>query len=226
MGSSACAIPHGSFARPVAAPGNGASLVSAGATVPLAVAASTNLSEDSDVAATVEEALIIPAAAYDYSFGQHSMIGVEVSLLHSGLTTANTSGDGAFGVFVNPRFEHGVAKNFSIGVDVNIGVLGVEDSSTVFFAPHFFVRGYVPIATGGIVLTQALSTAVITVSLPGSIAYDIAIPIGESSKMHIFPELRWDPTLFFIGDTNGGLVTLSGGLTLMFEIGGSGPMLN
>ena len=52
---------------------------------------------------------------------------------------------------------------------------------------------------------------------PGSIAYDIPIPLG-GPKLHIFPEFKWDPSFIIVGEIKGFFALFSAGLAFMVEI--------
>lgn len=195
-------------------------MMAAGAMVPFAAVGGASVGDESDGfgSATLEEAFVIPAASFDYALGDRHYIGVDVSIWHQAFATG--ADFNALAVFVNPRWEYGLNENFSLTVDGNLGYLGSTDGdgSAPFISPTFGVRAYVPTGFGGAVISQQIGTAFITVTLPGSLAYDLPIPIGEQAILHVFPELRWDPTFFFVGDASGVLALFSGGLSFMVEI--------
>ncbi len=217
--SSACSLPRGSMARPVQAASDQQVLIAGGATVPFAAvgAASTN---DGDIGADlVDGLLVIPSVSFDYAFGNpdepRRYFGVDVSIWSAALSTA---GDGGLlAVFVNPRFEYGLSENLSFTVDGNLGYLGSDGSGSPFIAPTLGLRGYIPVGGGGLILSQQIGSGIITVTLPGSLAFDLPVAIGPGAVLHVFPELRWDPTFFFIGDESGVLALFSAGLSFMFQ---------
>lgn len=192
-------------------------MVAAGAMVPFAVAGGASGDGDSDFGAfSADNAIVIPAGSFDYALGDRHYIGVDVSLLSQAFAV-DTDFD-AFALFINPRWEYGVNENFSLTVDGNLAYLGSDDGGSPFLSPTFGVRAYIPTGFGGAVISQQVGTAFITLTLPGSLAYDVPIPVGEEAVLHIFPEVRWDPTLFFVGDASGFIAFFSGGLSFMLEI--------
>lgn len=70
--------------------------------------------------------------------------------------------------------------------------------------PLFGSRIYLPIAQGGLVLTQGLGLSVVSVSAPGSVAADL-----HFGGTYVLPELRWDPTFHGI-DGARGFLTITG----------------
>lgn len=220
---SACALPHGSMARPVRPATDGEVLLAGGAMVPFAAAGGATVGDDSAFgSATADEVFVIPHASFDYALGSaesgnpRHYIGVDVSVWSQAFATGGDNFD-ALAVFVNPRWEYGVSDYFSLTVDGNLGVLTDDDTTLPFISPTFGVRAYVPTGWGGLVLSQQIGTAFITVTTPGSAAYDMPIPLGDAT-LHIFPEVRWDPTFFFVGDDSGVLAFFSGGLSFMLRI--------
>lgn len=218
--SGACALPHGSFARPVQAAGEGSVMIGGGVMVPFAAVGGGTVGGDSDFGSgTAEEAFVVPAGSFDYALGDRHYIGFDVSVWSGTFATADNFD--ALGVFVNPRWEYGLNENFSLTVDGNLGYVGTtgsESTGAPFLAPTFGIRAYLPTGFGGAVISQQFGTAFITVTLPGSAAYDLPIPLGEETVLHVFPEVRWDPTFLFAGDASGVLAFFSGGLSLMLEI--------
>ncbi len=217
---SGCAIPKGSMARPVQPVGEGGAMISAGGLVPFAAAGATSFDNDAlrDFSTIANQAMLIPAAAFDYAFGERTYFGAEVSVIAPSTFLLGGDGGSSFtAVFVNPRFETSLSDNISFTIDGNIAWFTAEDSSAPLFAPAFGLRFYLPTGFGGLVWSQQLSTAFVTVALPGSLAYDIPIPIGNST-LHLFPELRYDPTFVILGDSTGVLALFSGGLTFMLEL--------
>lgn len=216
ISNSGCTLPHGSFARPIDPVALGRSMVSVGGMIPFAAAGS---GDDVSFSGVAEEVTVVPAAAYDIALNdERTYFGVEISLLNQVTSTSETEDTSAFSLFVNPRFETPIAESWSFTVDGNLGYFSTGDSGIPFIEPSVGVRGYFGTGWGGFILSQQLSTAFITVALPGSVAYDIPIPLGETATLHIFPEVRWDPTVFFAGDTSGVVSLFSGGGTLMFEL--------
>jgi len=225
--ASGCAVPHGSLARPVQPAGAGSNLVGGGVMVPFAAVGGGSFDDDSFFGGgTAEEVFVIPGASYDYALGDRHYIGFDVSFLHPGLSTAGGDSDG-FGVFVNPRWEYGLNETFSLTVDGNLGYIASGDGGAPFIAPTFGMRAYIPTGFGGAIISQQLGTAFITLALPGSLAYDLPIELGEDTVLHIFPEVRWDPTLVFVpvgavdDDASSsviGFAFFSGGLSVMLEI--------
>lgn len=219
-----CALPTGSNARPVIPIGEDKNLISIGGLVPFAVAGAASGGDDGASFSNLSEGFVlVPAIAYDRALGEgHSYLGVEVSLLNQFTTTIDTTTETsgvteAFGVFVNPRFETELHENWSFTIDGNIGYFTDGDTGIPWFAPAFGVRGYVPTGFGGLVFSQQIGTAFITVTLPGSLAYDIPIPVGDEVVLHVFPEVKWDPTFFFTGPQSGAVALFSGGGTVMLE---------
>ncbi len=214
-----CAVPHGSFARPVESTED-TNLISLGAMMPFAASVGVSGDGNNNTASSFAQAyFVIPSFAYDRNFGPRHSFGVEVSLLNSRLSSvSNNDTDGVYAVFINPRWEYGVAENFSLTVDGNLGYLSDGDSSLPYLHPTFGIRWYLPTGFGGVILSQQIGTALITFYLPGSVAYDIPIPLGETAKLHVFPEFRWDPTFVFVGVGGAYFVTASGGVSFMLEI--------
>ena len=190
--------------------------------VPFAAAGSAFANDDSvSVSGVSDETIIIPAGAVDYVFDsdERQTFGVEVHALSSALATVNVDGDQNFlGVFVNPRYEYGFSEYASLTIDGNFGYLTDGDNGAPFIAPTFGIRTYLPIGFGGFILSQQIGTAGITVTLPGSLAIDIPIPLGKNAAVHIFPEIRWDPTFLLISDASGVIALFSAGATIMFEL--------
>lgn len=217
--ASACAIPHGSFARPVNPVNEGGSMISIGGVAPFAVAGSAS-TNDTDLAEVVDGLVLVPAGAFDYAIGDRNYLGVEVSLYNT-FTTSSPTDSTSFGLFVNPRWELGLSDNVSFTVDLNLGYFQTDSgdsvSSTPFFLPAIGTRIYLPTGFGGFVWSQQFTTAIITVATPGSLAYDIPIPMGGPT-LHLFPEFRYDPTFVVIGDVAGVVAIFSGGLTVMLEL--------
>lgn len=219
LGASACSLPHGSLARPVSPAGAGSSLISAGAMVPFAAVGGGSSGGDSAFeGATVDRVLVVPDVGYDYALNDRTYIGFDVSVWSDNLILQSDTTDGIFAIFVNPRWEYGVMENLSLTVDGNLAFLSVDDAKTPFFSPTFGMRYYLDTGFGGLIVSQQIGTAFITITMPGSLAYDIPIPLGDTAKLHLFPEVRWDPTFIFTGDASGGFALFSGGLTFMFQI--------
>lgn len=220
LGLSACAIPHGSLARPVAPVKQGSHMISIGGVVPFAgIGKATN--NDVAYANFAKNTVVVPAAAYDHAIGERHYLGVEVSVLNT-LTQANPQLSDDLGIFINPRWEIGLSEHWSVGVDLNLGWFQTEESSgetrgVPFVNPAVAARGYLPTGFGGLVWTQQLSFAGFLLALPGSFAYDLPVPMGDA-VLHVFPELRYDPTLVFFNEGSGGVVLFSGGLTFMLEV--------
>lgn len=220
--ASACALPRGSNGRPVAPAGEGTSLVGGGVMIPFAAAGGGAFGSGSGFDAdTVTESFVIPSGSFDYALGDRHYIGVDLSIWSDALSSSDDL-SGLLGVFVNPRWEYAVAENFSLTVDGNLGFLRIDEdsegASLPFIAPTFGIRAYIPTGFGGPVISQQIGTAFVTVTLPGSLAYDVPIPVGEQATLHVFPEVRWDPTVLFIGDGAGVLALFSGGLSLMLAL--------
>ena len=218
--STACAIPHGSNARPVTPLEDARTRIAVGGVVPFAAAGQAfDGEDDASFDSVADEALLIPAASYDFVFeGGRQTFGLEVALLTGDLSTARDSSSDLFGVFINPRFETPISDFVSFTIDLNLGYFTDGSDSTPWIVPTFGIRAYLPTGFGGFVLSQQLGTAVVTVATPGSLAYDIPIPLGDGARLHLFPEVKWDPTFAFIGDGSGVVALFSGGLSLMFEL--------
>jgi len=185
--------------------------------VPFAAAGSAfDSDDDASFSAIVDEAVIIPAGAYDYHWGERLSFGVEFAVLSDGFSTGDTD-TSLTGIFVNPRFEYGLNKNLSLTVDGNLGFYSADDVDLPFFSPTVGLRGYLPTGFGGFIISQQLGTVGVLLALPGSLAYDIPIPLGKTARLHIFPEVRWDPTFVFTGQGSGVIALFSAGGTLMFE---------
>jgi hypothetical protein len=216
---SACAVPHGSNARPVRPVAEGRNLIGGGAMVPFAAAGSASFSgsDGASFSGLADAFTIIPAVNYDVSTDEEGQLfGVELSLLKSFQT-----GSSAFGIFLNPRAEwplDGPDRSLVITVDGNLGFFTDGNNGVPFFSPLVGLRYYGRIGNGGLVLTQQLGTLGFFVGFPGSVAYDIAIDLGPDSTLHLFPEVRWDANAFFISDASGIIATFSGGLSFMLEM--------
>jgi hypothetical protein len=224
-GLEACTLSHGSNARPVEAPADGAKLVGGGVLVPVAIAGGFSTSGDDGFAATTSKKLaVIPGGSFDYSTGNGGLFGVEVSAFTpysfgSGEDSLNT-----LLLYINPRFEmplNDPDRTLSLTVDLNLAYLrvwGDVKASVPFLAPTIGVRWYIPTGFGGPIISQQIGTGFVTVMAPGSLAYDVPIPLGTASKLHIFPEFKWDPTVFFSGEGKAYVAFFSAGLSFMFEI--------
>lgn len=175
---------------------------------------------DTSFAAFGEGAVFAPGFSFDRAFEDGSTWGIETSIFSSALSTENPDPDFTI-VKINPRFEFALGDNklerdLSFTIDGNLGFWTGGGTFVPIFAPTVGLRYYLDTGYGGLVVAQNLGTAFITVSLPGSVSYDI--PIGD--RLHLFPEFRWDPTFFFasLGDTVAGVaVFFSGGLSFMLE---------
>lgn len=230
-GSWGCAIPGGSYARPVQALEKDESLIGGGIMVPFASAgaATTNVDGDGGDAsfATFGEGVFFaPGFSYDRAFNDGSMWGIGASVFSTELSTEPITGASATLVMINPRFEFALGKdkmnrNLSFVVDGNLGIwtgeTGGQSFTVPIFSPSVGLRYYAKTGYGGLILSQNFSTSFVTVALPGSVAYDL--PIGD--KFHLFPEFRWDPTFLVLnlGSTVSGVgAFFSGGLAFMVEL--------
>lgn len=211
-----CAIPHGSLARPVKAVQEGGDMISFGAIVPFAAAGAAS-TDDISFSGVTEDFTLVPAGAFDYALGERNYFGVELSLLNQFTSTADTGNGSTFGLFVNPRWELGLTENFSITIDGNLGYFQSEGNGLPFFAPNFGIRNYLPLGFGGFIWSQQIGPGGVVFGLPGSLAYDIPIPLG-SSVLHLFPEFRYDPNIILTSAASGIVATFSGGLTVMLEL--------
>jgi hypothetical protein len=79
-------------------------------------------------------------------------------------------------------------------------------------APLIGLRQYLPLGSGGLMVSQGAWVAVPSVLLPGSLALDL--PLGP---LHLLPELRWDLLAYAFRDFNVG-ATLSGYLSLALHL--------
>ena len=224
---SRCAVPNGSMARPVAPAAKEAMLVSGGAFVPLAHASHSDVNNTAiSTADKRREVFVIPHAGVMQAFGQGGYAGVDLALWTSAFSTGDYGGGDVLAIFVNPylEFPFGASqRHLALTFDGGLGLLRTrtasgnrKTTSIPFFSPTLGIRGYLPTGFGGIVLSQQIGSGLITAAAPGSIAYDLPIPIAAST-LHIFPELRWDPT--WINDAPATLswIILSGGLTFALE---------
>ncbi|MCB9650495.1 MAG: hypothetical protein H6730_28485 [Deltaproteobacteria bacterium] len=185
--SSACAIPHSSFARPVSPAGEGSRLISAGVLVPVAGAASGPTKNQRVRPAP------IPIAAVDYALGDRHYVGLGVAVLPE-FGFFEFSGKDPDAVVLNPRWELELAADLSVTADgmLVLGMDGGKDTAVSFSGG---LRYYVPAGPGGFILSQQFGFSFASVSLPGGVAYDIPISLGEGRAIHLFPELRWDPNV-------------------------------
>lgn len=221
----ACAIPHGHLARPVAPPAEGTTTFSGGVIVPVGAVGGA-IGEGSFKAAAANQYVLIPGAAFDYYYDEGYSFGVSVDVFTSAtLRKVSDAGVDFLAVFVNPRFEaplDGPDRRLSLTIDLNLGYLRSNSSDAVLQAPYISptigLRAYLPTGFGGAVISQQIGTGFITLLLPGSVAYDLPIPIGATSRLHLFPEFRWDPTFLFTGAGSGFVSLFSGGLSFMVEI--------
>lgn len=222
-GNWGCAIPGGSYARPVDPLKDGTNVIGGGMMVPFAAAGAATESaggDDASFATFGQGAVFAPGFSFDRAFDDGSTWGIETSIFSSALGTESAVTDSTI-IKVNPRFEFALGndklkRDLSLTIDGNFGLWTGGDFTLPIFSPTFGLRYYLRTGYGGLVLAQNLGTAFITVSLPGSISYDL--PIGD--RLHLFPEFRWDPTFFFgnLGDTVAGVaVFFSGGLSFMLE---------
>jgi hypothetical protein len=200
----------------------GTSAISGSAMVPIGGVVSTqNGNESTFVAGTSSRLNLIPAIAWDYALSSETTFGVEVAT-YTPLTLGSSSNADFLGVFVNPRFETALdspGRHLAFTIDLNLGYIHAGNSSTPFFAPNVGLRLYLPTGFGGAIISQQLGTAIVSLALPGSIAYDVPIPLG-GARFHFFPEFRWDPTFVFagIGSSSVYFVLFSAGLSFMLEI--------
>ncbi|MEM1025756.1 MAG: hypothetical protein AAGD10_14350 [Myxococcota bacterium] len=230
-GSWGCAIPSGSYARPVQAVEKGTNLIGGGLMVPFASAGAATSSfegdaSDASFAAFGEGVFFGPGFSYDRAFADGSTWGIGASVFSTELGTEAFTGVSATLVFLNPRFEFALGKdkpnrNLSFVVDGNLGFWTGESGGSNIFVPivnpSVGLRYYAKTGYGGVILSQNVGTAFVTLAFPGSVAYDL--PIGD--KLHIFPEFRWDPTFFAVslGSTVTGVSAFfSGGLAFMVEL--------
>lgn len=222
-GNWGCAIPGGSYARPVDPLEKKTNVIGGGMMVPFAGAgAATESAEGTDASfATFGDAVVFaPGFSFDRAFADGSTWGIETSVFSTALSTQSSPADSTI-IKINPRFEFALGKNklernLSFTLDGNLGIWTGQDFTVPIFSPTIGLRYYLRTGYGGLVLAQNLGTAFITVSMPGSVSYDL--PIGD--RFHVFPEFRWDPTFFFasLGDTVAGVaVFFSGGMSFMVE---------
>ena len=215
LGAGACALPTSSFARPVRPVKDGAGLVSAGAMVPFASFGTGP--DDSGTATAFDPLAVWPYVAGDARLSERWSLGVSTATFVSLPDNADGSSDTTgFPVFVVPRLEYrGDALSFAM--DVTVWFLG-EGSDGFLVFPSAGVRYYHAVGdVGGVVITQQVGTLIFSSSLPGSVAWDLAIEAG-STRVHVFPELRWDPTWFSFDNDSYFVTLLSAGLTLMVEL--------
>lgn len=219
-----CSTPGASFARPVDRAPAQSSLISGGATIPIAFIAEGDLVDQFDLEAvtTVDEVAAIPFAAFDYALSNSTYFGVSGAYI--GINGQNV------GVVVTPRLEIAMdeAQRLALAIELPLGVLEGDDDfgdSVIqpYAAPRVGLRWGIPTGFGGVVFTQQISIAFISFGLPGSLAYDIPIPLGDSARLHIFPEFRWDPlvvlTSFDSDDSiSGFIMPLSVGGSIMLEL--------
>jgi hypothetical protein len=231
----ACTLPYGSMARPVQPAADGAVLVQGGALVPFAVAGHLDVSDDNEsgfAAATTDVHLIVPAGSFAIAYNEGAYFGLELATWATALVVGDRStGDDdndSSGIFVNPFFEFPLgddkaARTVAFTIDAKLGLLSSRDTNgkrqyAPFIAPTAGVRWYLSTGPfGGFIFSQQIGTGVVTLTFPGSLAYDIPIPIG-AMRLHLFPEVRWDPTFLFLGDLSGSLSFFSGGLSFMLEM--------
>jgi len=218
-----CAIPGGSYARPVEPLEHKTNVIGGGMMVPFAGAgAATESAEGTDASFATfgEGAVFAPGFSFDRAFDDGSTWGVETSIFSTALSTDDEGVDSTI-VKINPRFEFALGENklerdLAIAIDGNFGFWTGEGFTVPIFSPSVGLRYYLDLGSGGFIFAQNFGTAFVTFSLPGSVSYDIAI----GDRVHIFPEFRWDPTFFFasLGDTVSGVaVFFSGGLSFMIE---------
>ena len=218
--STGCSFPGGSYARPVEPIAGATTLVSGGVMVPFAAAGSAfDGQDDVSFSGVAESVLIIPAGAFDYVFegDERSTFGVEVWAISGDLSTSGGNNSDYTGIFVNPRYEYRFSRYAGLTIDGNLGYVGANNTGVPFFSPTVGIRTYLPLGHGGLMLSQQLGTSGVTVTMPGSFAVDLPIPLGKTSAVHIMPEIRWDPTALLIDDSAGIVVVFSAGGTLMFE---------
>ena len=224
VGMQACALPHGSLARPVEAIGTADSggappknRLTIGGLVPFAVVgAAFDGDDDTSFSGLADGFVLVPAAAYDYAFEPRQALGLGISLISTFVSEAGTSD--SFGIFFNPRYETDLSDYLSFTVDGNVGYFSDGDDGAWFFTPTVGLRGYLPTGFGGFIISQQLGTGIITLTTPGSLAYDVPIPLGETSRLHLFPEIRWDPTFVFIDSGSGAIALFSAGISFMVEL--------
>jgi hypothetical protein len=186
----ACSLPIGSFARPVEPLDRGETMI----------AGTANFVA---VAVDHQERQPLPP--------QRGTVGGTVSA-DFGIIPGQTSAGAAFGLlpidrttrlwYLGLRTERRFTRLPSLSFlgELNFGLVRRQEPSNLAEAPleeplwvdAFPLTGlryYVPIGTGGLVLTQTLGLTFVSVTAPGSLAGDIAF-----LDFHLFPEVRWDPT--------------------------------
>lgn len=210
MGVGACSLPTSSLARPVTPMKDGAALLSGGAMVPF-MAVGSGPNDDDNKTAAFEPFAVWPYVAGDGRISERWTLGLSASTFEP---LQEETGDPERAIFVVPRMEFR-DENIAFSADVTLW-FGASDAFLAF--PSVGIRYYRPVGdVGGLVLTQQLGTLIVTTSAPGSLAWDLPIDAGVTT-LHVFPELRWDPT-WFAFDSEGYFVALfSGGLTFMVEL--------
>jgi hypothetical protein len=217
-----CALPMGSFARPAAPVPAGTSVIGAGLLVPFAIAGGSTEGPSGDsvsFSAFGEGALFVPGFSYDYATDDGDLWGADFAVLSDSLSSEGGSGSATI-IKINPRVQwaigDGESRNLSWGIDTNVMIWTAESQTLPLFSPTIGIRYYLNTGFGGLVLAQNIGTAIVTLTAPGSVSYDI--PIGP---IHILPEFRWDPTFFFstLEDTpSGAAVFFSAGATVLVEL--------
>lgn len=205
--SSACAAPYASMARPVTRAGAGRRMLSAGVLVPVA----GNGVED-------QGGVPIPLAGFDYALGERHYVGGGIAWLPRA-PTLGLAGEENSALVFNPRWEHEVLPELSVTADLIWAQVLGSDNDDLYpsLLPRLSITGgaryYLAVGSGGFVLSQQLGLSLNSVVLPGSLAIDLPIPLGEETALHLFPEVRWD---VIVAGTSGALVSAGGTLMLDF----------
>lgn len=217
-----CAVPNGSFARPVRAGSPGSLVVGAGVLVPFRAHGATGLRHALSGLgqAASRGPSVVPFTSYDVMVQPEISCGLGVAVWDAALMPDYARRLRL--VSLAPRFEYRrgwLATSFDSHFSF---IETIRDDGTIdrepLFAASVGLRGYLEAGLGGLVLTQQFGLGGPVVFVPGSVAYDLPIPIDAQRKLHVFPELRWDVTIV-AGGTDAALVTfLSAGLSVGLEL--------
>lgn len=219
--TSACTTPAGSFARPVDRAPAGTSLIGAGALVPVHYVIDGDIVDrfDLEAATTVDDVVAVPFFSFDQALSDSVYLGLSAAYI--GVNGEN------FGAVLTPRMEIAMdeAQRLALTLELPLGVLETDNADIdtqlqPYAAPRVGLRWAVPTGFGGFVFTQQASIAFVSFGFPGSVAYDVPIPLGERARLHLFPEFRWDPFVL-ISDFEGAsgfLMPLSVGASVMLQL--------
>lgn len=201
-----CSVPSGSLARPTSPGVAGDTYIGGGVMVPFYYNAKGD--DFRDGSGELPKRVVVPTASFDTWINEKDLGGFEVGAAHLGNDNRLIN--------VNGRYERRLENYLALTADIGFSAtFGGPRGRQLYLHPRIGLRGYLPTGWGGLVLSQQLGGSPTSINFSGSVAFDAPIPLSEQVTLHIFPELRWDPTFLF-GDARGErLVFVSGGLSFL-----------